>query len=405
MDIDALHELIYIPVAIAVMGALIVLIGQGLSVYTVLISVLLISAGLATGFFSHRRINEKIQQLSSQLPDLGDESESEKDQLLERMKLNFQQSSQIWRDQIQHLRDDGQADVDELANQFLNVISRLDTAMGLFDKTIGSKIQEEGREGPSKVETEVRETLVAVTDAIQSVLDSKNDVVKSIQPLCEHTKSLTIMAVEISKIAKQTDLLALNAAIEAARAGEQGRGFAVVADEVRHLATNSSKSGGEIIQYANEINRQIMLVLEQAEQRSVEESKQMEDANGSIQSVIRRYQETEKTVAISSGLIVGISNEIQSDVNKALVSLQYQDRTSQMLGNMSNNIEKFSVGVAAAIDLMALGEYEQASNSLLDLEQMKDSYTTEPEKKIHAEVSGEGYDESENQPAGEISFF
>lgn len=405
MDIDALHELIYIPVAIAVMGALIVLIGQGLSVYTVLISVLLISAGLATGFFSHRRINEKIQQLSSQLPDLGDESESEKDQLIERMKLNFQQSSQIWRDQIQHLRDDGQADVDELANQFLNVISRLDTAMGLFDKTIGSKIQEEGREGPSKVETEVRETLVAVTDAIQSVLDSKNDVVKSIQPLCEHTKSLTKMATEISKIASQTDLLALNAAIEAARAGEQGRGFAVVADEVRHLATNSNKSGGKIIQYANEINRQVMLVLEQAEQRSVEESKQMEDANGSIQSVIRRYQETEKTVAISSGLIVGISNEIQSDVNKALVSLQYQDRTSQMLGNMSNNIEKFSVGVAAAIDLMALGEYEQASNSLLDLEQMKDSYTTEPEKKIHAEVSGEGYDESENQPAGEISFF
>lgn len=102
------------------------------------------------------------------------------------------------------------------------------------------------------------------------------------------------MATEISKIASQTDLLALNAAIEAAGAGEQGRGFAVVADEVRHLATNSNVSGGKIIQYANEISRQVMLVLEQAEHRSVIESKQMEDAHKSIQSVIRQYQDTEK---------------------------------------------------------------------------------------------------------------
>jgi hypothetical protein len=89
----------------------------------------------------------------------------------------------------------------------------------------------------------------------------------------------------------------------------------------------------------------------------------------------------------------------------ALVSLQYQDRTSQMLGNMGNNIERFSAGITVAIELMALGEYEQASNSLLDLEQMKDRYTTQPEKKIHAAVIGESYDESENQQSGEISFF
>lgn len=50
-----------------------------------------------------------------------------------------------------------------------------------------------------------------------------------------------------------------------------------------------------------------------------------------------------------------------------------------MLGNVSNNIAKFAAGITLAIELMALGEYEQASNSLLDLEQKKDSYTTEPE--------------------------
>jgi methyl-accepting chemotaxis protein len=405
MNKKTLNELVYIPTTIAVVGSIAILFCLGLSTYTALFSALIVCSGLATGYFSRRRIDTKFRQLALQLNDQSKASQGQKDQLLESMKLNFQQSSQIWRDQIEYLREDSQSDVDELASQFTNVISRLNTAMELFNKTIGYRSQESAGDVPSDVETEVRDSLATVTDSIQSVLYSKNEVVEFIHPLCEHTKSLTKMATEISKIASQTDLLALNAAIEAARAGEQGRGFAVVADEVRHLATNSNESGGKIIQYANEINQQVMLVLEQAENRSVIESEQMEQAHKSIQSVIRKYQDTEKTVAISSKVIVGISDEIKSDINTALVSLQFQDRSSQMLSNMSNNIEKFVTGLTVAIDLMALGDYEQASDSLLDLEQMKGSYTTEPEKMIHGEVSGEGYDDSENQQAGEISFF
>jgi methyl-accepting chemotaxis protein len=407
MNKNSLNELIYIPFSFAMAGSLVVLVGQDLSVYTMLISVLLVSTAVATGYFSRRRIDTKFRQLTLQSEGQSKASQVHNDRLLDRMKLNFEQSSQIWRDQIEHLRKDGKSDVDELAIQFMNVISRLNTAMELFDKTISARSQESGggSGGPSVVEIEVRDSLAAVTNSIKSVLDSKNEVVEFIRPLCEHTKSLTTMATEISKIASQTDLLALNAAIEAARAGDQGRGFAVVADEVRHLATNSNESGGKIIEHANEISRQVFLVLEQAERRSVTESEQMEEANRSIQNVIKKYQDTEKTVTISTNLIVGINDEIQDDINAALVSLQFQDRASQTLDNMSKNIEKFTTGLTTAIDLMALGEYEQASSSLLDLDLMKGSYTTEAEKMIHGEVSGEAYDDSENKQAGEINFF
>lgn len=399
---DSFKEFIYVPVVVAVVGLLALLV-QGLNVYSLLFGTSLIVAGLLAGNFLKRRVTALIEKESTSAAKKNSaDVQEQKELLFESMKQSFQQSSQIWRDQLAHLQKDGQTDVDQLADQFLNVVTRLNTAMDLFRETISSRTIDGDT---TESESEVRESLGAVTNSIQSVLDSKNEIVEFIQPLSEHTKSLTTMATEISKIASQTDLLALNAAIEAARAGEQGRGFAVVADEVRHLATNSNESGGKIIQYANEINRQVVLTLEQAEKRSSTESKQMEEAHKSIQSVIEKYQETEKIVTISANVIVGISDEIQEDINKAVTSLQFQDRTSQILGNMHNNMEKYETGLIAAIDFIVVGEYEQAKKSLHDLEQMKDSYTTEPEKVIHGGVIGEGYDGSDNQQSGEVSFF
>lgn len=408
MNDQSLNGIIYTPVSVAVMCSVFATINLGPSVYGVGFSIAIIAIGFVAGNYNKRQVIARLKQASLRVEDSSSDEQLEKNNLLADIKQRFQQAAEIWKNQIEQLRKDSETDVDDISTQFLNVTSRLNTAMDLFRQTISARSnqgQEMPIDGSSSMEDQVRESLSAVTDSIQAMLISKNEVVEFIKPLSEHTKSLTTMATEISKIASQTDLLALNAAIEAARAGEQGRGFAVVADEVRHLAVNANESGIKIIQYANEINRQVILTLEQAEARSATDSARMEQAHESIQSVINKYQETEKTVSISANVIVGISKEIQSDIDTAIVSLQFQDRSSQILGNMSNNIKTFEAGLSTAFDCMALEEYDQAASTLIDLEQMKESYTTESEKMIHGAVSGEDYDDSKNQQSGEISFF
>jgi len=107
----------------------------------------------------------------------------------------------------------------------------------------------------------------------------------------------------------------------------------------------------------------------------------------------------------SANIIVGISEGIQSDINDTLVSLQYQDRVTQMLDNMIANIGKTESSMITAIEALGAGDYDQVSDSAHWLEKMKEEYTTSSERSIHGEVNGDIYNEESNQQSGEVSFF
>jgi methyl-accepting chemotaxis protein len=88
----------------------------------------------------------------------------------------------------------------------------------------------------------VRSTIESINQLAEDIGQSST----VISQLGQESDNIGMVLDVIRGIAEQTNLLALNAAIEAARAGEQGRGFAVVADEVRTLASRTHDSTQEI---------------------------------------------------------------------------------------------------------------------------------------------------------------
>jgi len=152
----------------------------------------------------------------------------------------------------------------------------------------------------------------------------------------------------------------------------------------------------------------------QIEQLSTAISKVIEVTNRQIESTRTQTEEaiTEMTVCIgiiiqrlnnalnssqhenisstdSSEFLKTEGKAVLTEINSVLVSLQFQDRTSQILGHVYKALNELSITVLADMERIEKGE-----RSLLDVDtilcDLERSYTTDEERRLHRGEIGNG---------------
>ncbi len=285
----------------------------------------------------------------------------------------------IWSRQIDSACRQTEEAGTELSARFERIHARLAAAVTASCEAAG-KWAGGGVEGIPAFVQESKDRLISVTGALRKALTSRSDMLQEIQGLREYIRELEKMAEDVGALASQTNLLALNASIEAARAGEAGRGFAVVADEVRKLSSLSSETGKRIAAKAGVIGAAITRTCEVARQSGIEDARVANTAEVDIQNGVRGFQDITVGLAEAAERLQRESSAITEEISDVLVSLQFQDRVSQILSHTRDNIQLLASGIpgpGGVADAPPIDAKEW-------LARMEPAYSTQEQKDDHA---------------------
>lgn len=241
----------------------------------------------------------------------------------------------VWVRQVETSRSQTEDAVTSLTQRFVDIASRLQETVKASQQAAGSFGEGGAAEGGfGQAGTDLNQ----VVDTLRVSQHSRDEMLGEVRNLTNYTGELRAMAAEVAAIAAQTNLLALNAAIEAARAGEAGRGFAVVADAVRSLSSQSSETGQKMSAKVDIINGAITRLVDVAGESSERNSDIVSHAQGTIEGVLARFASITEELRHSSDLLRNESLGIGEEISEVLVALQFQDRVSQILAQVSDRM-------------------------------------------------------------------
>ncbi|MEF8700860.1 MAG: methyl-accepting chemotaxis protein [Candidatus Accumulibacter sp. UW26] len=279
----------------------------------------------------------------------------------------------------------------ELTNDFAAILSQLAAMLDHRDR--------DAAHGVLAVIEQSRHQLAAMLDQLRQAFDAQKPMLREFQSLAEVTADLNRMAGGVAEIAKQTNLLALNAAIEAARAGEAGRSFAVVADEVRKLSHQSGVLARQIREKVDTVDAATTSALASAGDMSRRNEAMMTASEATIRTVLEHFGNLVQGLSDSSGHMAEVSQSVREKVEAVLVQLQFQDRVSQILSAVCQDIDRLLARVQAAESRLASGGTPESFAVQEWIAELEKTYTTlEQLDSQQPAVPGQ-------RAAGDITFF
>ncbi|WP_198675668.1 methyl-accepting chemotaxis protein [Aliidiomarina sedimenti] len=323
---------------------------------------------------------QQLEQLSAERSAIEQRFERESRQTLEMYRV----SHPIWSRQLRTANEQSEIAVMELSQRFKAIVNRLSDS--------GSSDFQSDAEVLSKLFASSENEIVTVMKELRQSQNSRRDILSKMDALSDYTGELKRMAQEVVGIAEQTNLLALNAAIESARAGEAGRGFAVVANEVRTLSSRSKDTAARMTDNVNRIHESIASTQAATEQTINTQTELMNRAEQDLEEVLKKLKHLMKEHSESSVLLQNKATETQRDVEDILVNLQFQDRLSQILLQVTGSMQGLSDKLEQPSEQIDVQSW---------LDDMESSYAMQEQRTNHAGQKSHNSDADDN----DITFF
>ncbi|WP_343593252.1 methyl-accepting chemotaxis protein [Paracidovorax wautersii] len=310
------------------------------------------------------------------------------------------QLAPVWSRHIESSREQTEVAIAELSARFSAIVQRLDRTAQPSGGS-GGLSQDAAADA---VYAQSQQQLEQLIGSLREAMRGKAQMLGKVEELQRFVEELQEMAGAVSRIAQQTNLLAINATIEAAHAGERGRGFAQVAQEVRSLSKMSGETGQRITDRVRAIHLAIGEARAAAEASRQQEQHVITDSEGRIEHVLGAFLQLTSGLAQSAQVLREEGRQIQQEINDSLVQLQFQDRVSQVLSHVRDNIQRFPSVVQEHSDRQAQGGRLEPLQAQGLLDELAATYAMDSERHLHSTATS-GPARSAPAPHDEVTFF
>lgn len=326
----------------------------------------------------------------------GDELTSNQGALLQQLCISV---LPLWADQIDAAKTLTNSSIEELSQKFSGLSQSI--------RTVTSSNQSENNDQLIELLNASQQQLATVISLLKTSIDEKQSMLQAVSTLSGYTKELIDMADIVTRISKETGMVAVNAAIEAARVGERGRGFAVVADAVKRLSSDAGRTGSHISETVNRVSDAIKNLSQVSKEFQVKDAKTLIEAEQIVNEVVDKFGNTANQVVLSSQEMLNESRHVAEEIDQVLYSLQFQDRVSQMLTHVQQDVTKLNTRVIEN-DIGHVDEWMDALKSTYTMREQSDIHNRKsksPSKSTSNRISSKTPPPAPADDDGEITFF
>lgn len=282
----------------------------------------------------------------------------------------------VWRRNVDGARLHAEQSMSALVESFAEIASQLDQALQTGGQA--PRLDAASIEQLLDSHRDELETLLASTRAISQL---KDELLGGLSELGGTLDQMTSLSKEVQTISRATHLLALNASVEAQRAGsgaagQAGQGFAVVAQEVRQLADQSRQAGAALGRHLAQMQSKVQGLRRHGQSADTTEDELRLQAEQGARAVLHALLVGIEDVARSQRTLHEAGHQVQQEVEQILVNLQAQDRLSQMLVSVTDDMQRLQRWLEGEPD-----EAAQSANRWLD--RLETTYTMEDMRSSH----------------------
>lgn len=281
------------------------------------------------------------------------------------------QIAPVWRRNLDAARAHSERSMTQLLESFAGVSSQLDQALSIADDApsleLGAHemLMEHHRPQIDQL-AEVGRQALATKASMQQVLDSFSAELADMAGLTR----------DVQNIGRATHLLALNTSVEATRAGSSSGGFMAVAQEVRTLAGNSREAGSRLARHVAVLQERLSAMQLEARRTEADDEELRLRTEQAARALVSALLNGLSEATRATRNLHGVGRQLQGELERVLVGMQSQDRLSQMIGSVTDDMGRLVAHLHGARDPLAASPPEW-------LARLEASYTMDDQRSSH----------------------